>query len=266
METGHGLERAFLCHVHPDNSPSASVNSATGLWCCYTCGARGKYKDGDFDISPDSLIAEIDKVENMLTAEVRYKSDYWLAKYVATGPGAYWRSRFTEDACRHFELGSLGSEAVIPYRDSLGRLLGVISRDTTGERKQRYKYPYGARVGENLFNYQHCTGNVIFLTEGATDVMAAWEVGLTDSMAIYGDQLREIQAWRLNQYQPKTIVCAFDQDDAGESAYRSVCRRMWDYRVERLTWDTYKDLAEMPLADRQELATWITSQMMDTWC
>lgn len=266
MESGHGLERAFLCHVHPDNSPSASVNSSTGMWCCYTCGAKGRYKHGEFDISPDSLIAEIEKVETILSAEQSYKSDFWMAKYLAAGPGTYWRSRFTEEACAHFQLGSLGSEAVIPYRDALGRLLGVISRDTSGERKARYLYPKNARVGENLFNLTNCTGDVIFLTEGATDSIAAWEVGLHDTMAIYGSQLRPVQSFRLNQYAPKTIVCAFDQDDAGDTAYRSVCRQMWDYRVERLEWDTYKDLAAMPLEERQEMADWIQSQMMDTWC
>lgn len=37
----HGDEYKILCPVHPDSSPSADVNINTGLWSCWSCGAKG---------------------------------------------------------------------------------------------------------------------------------------------------------------------------------------------------------------------------------
>lgn len=39
--TVHGREYNFLCPVHNDTSASADVNMVTGLWSCWSCGARG---------------------------------------------------------------------------------------------------------------------------------------------------------------------------------------------------------------------------------
>lgn len=33
--------RKVLCPVHDDRNASASVNTSTGLWTCFTCGAGG---------------------------------------------------------------------------------------------------------------------------------------------------------------------------------------------------------------------------------
>jgi DNA primase len=38
---GQGIERSFLCPVHGDRRPSASVNVIKKQWVCYTCGAHG---------------------------------------------------------------------------------------------------------------------------------------------------------------------------------------------------------------------------------
>lgn len=37
----HGDEYKFLCPVHAENSPSADVNLDSGLWSCFSCGAKG---------------------------------------------------------------------------------------------------------------------------------------------------------------------------------------------------------------------------------
>ena len=37
----HGDEYKFLCPVHQERKPSADVNLASGLWSCFSCGARG---------------------------------------------------------------------------------------------------------------------------------------------------------------------------------------------------------------------------------
>ena len=38
--TGYG-ERSWKCPVHDDTHASASINTNTGLWTCFACGAGG---------------------------------------------------------------------------------------------------------------------------------------------------------------------------------------------------------------------------------
>lgn len=37
----HGDEAGFLCPVHSERKPSADVNLVSGLWSCFSCGAKG---------------------------------------------------------------------------------------------------------------------------------------------------------------------------------------------------------------------------------
>lgn len=39
--TVHGREYKMLCPAHLESSPSADVNIVTGLWSCFSCGAKG---------------------------------------------------------------------------------------------------------------------------------------------------------------------------------------------------------------------------------
>ena len=50
---GNGVERPFLCPVHGDRRPSASVNVIKRKWFCYTCGAHGGLTGEDALIEPD---------------------------------------------------------------------------------------------------------------------------------------------------------------------------------------------------------------------
>lgn len=248
MINGYGTERSFVCHVHDDHTASASVNSVTGLWFCYACGAKGKYNVAEI---PTEKFAQALRRRLAEVHEPRIYPESYLDLYDAMGPGDYWLSRFTEEACTLNRLGEDpgGKFATIPMRDEQGQLLGVIRRDLTGTDEAKYRYPSGVTMSHHLFNITSCTGDVLLLTEGATDAIAAEEAGFTDAVASYRNGLSRYQRHELIRYAPTVLLVAYDQDEAGERGYEQVKQEL-GVRVDRLTWEGYKDLASIPLSDR----------------
>lgn len=253
MLNGWGIERAFICHVHDDHNASASVNSTTGLWFCYSCHASGRIDLDRMEIDPRSALRTIEKLAAKVEAEQKVYTESWLDQFDALGPGDYWLSRFSEATCREFRLGHApdGSYATIPYRTPSGVLLGVIRRDLTGKDPAKYRYPSGVDMTEYLFNYWMSEGRTLILTEGATDTIAAWEAGRRSVMATYGSNISRAQIKQIHRYNPAKVVVAFDQDDAGQRGWEKIQMLLSPYYVlERLWWDEYKDLASIPLEDR----------------
>ena len=256
MLNGWGIERSFVCHVHDDHNASASVNSVTGLWFCYTCHASGRVDMDRLDFDPKSVLRTVEHLAAKAQAAERIYSESWLDQYDVIGPGDYWLSRFSEQVCREFRLGQAadGSYATIPYRTPGGRILGVIRRDLTGKDPAKYRYPFGVDMTAFLFNYSMSSGRTLILTEGATDTIAAWETGCRCVMATYGSHISRDQIRQIHRYSPDRIVVAYDQDAAGQRGWEHMEMRLGSfYRLTRLWWDEYKDLASIPLPDRTQM-------------
>lgn len=255
---GTGRERQFLCHVHGDSNASASVNSLTGAWICYACGASGKVDLDGVELDPYALRRRISEIEERVAAsQVRYPEG-WLNYFDASGPGDYWLSRFSEETCRRHRLGQTpdGAWATIPLRTNSGEVSGVIMRTLTGDAR-KYKYPFQARLSERMYNYHRGTSDVLFLVEGATDSIAVDEVVPGHAMSLYGDRVSRAQRQLIYRYSPRIVLVATDQDAGGEKAHASIQTALSGFCVvQRLVWDTYKDLASIPVEDRRELIEW----------
>lgn len=258
IATGHGTERQFLCHVHEDTNASASVNVVKGLWVCYGCGAGGRVDTDRIEINPEWLVKNLRRLEESLAAGgPKTYSERWLGLFTAAGPGDYWLSRFTPEACKHFDLGMMpdGSAATYPLRDHAGRILGVVQRNLS-EEGPKYRYPFGIDTTDFLYNYHACEGDEIVLVEGATDAIAAWEAGY-EAMAIYGSRLSAKQAALLRRYAPRKMILAFDQDEAGQRAVHAVQLAFPEVEVVPAVWPatthdgTKQDLASMPVPTRK---------------
>lgn len=254
MLNGTGIERSFCCHVHGDTNPSASVNSVSGLWFCYACGARGKFNVAD--VPPSARAVQIRAAIARMQELPRTYSESWLDVYDSMGPGDYWLSRFNEETCKLHRLGHDGvfNYATIPVRDPTGVIHGVIRRDLTGKDPAKYRYPSKVNVSKFMYNYHRAEGDVLVLTEGATDAIAAEEAGFPDAVASYRDGLSSAQVDLIMKYAPKVVLVAYDQDKAGHRGAAQIKdalhRRV---RVDRLTWDGYKDLASIPLDERTQM-------------
>lgn len=253
LTIGHGVERLFLCHAHEDTRASARVNSLTGLWLCFACGAKGWVDADKVHVSPDAVVRELKKLEDSLTHEQVIYSESWLNQFDALGPGEYWLGRFSPETCSLYRLGydPATDAAVYPLRDNQGQVLGVVRRSLLDD-GPKYLYPRGVDVSTMLFDRHRCQGDVVYLVEGATDAMALREIGV-EAMAVYGSRLSRAQRTLLAAYSPTKIVAMFDQDSSGEAAARSV-RAAFGEIVVRPTWDGYKDVSAMPVEVRRHVA------------
>ena len=252
MVYGQGVERQFRCHVHGDTNPSASVNSMTGLWFCYACGAKGKYLVSE--LTPAQATASVRSMLDRMEEDVRTLPESYLDFYDVLGPGEYWLSRFNRALCRVHRLGvdMTGQFATIPVRDPAGELHGVIRRDLLSRHGPKYRYPVNVPISRFLYNVHRAEGDVLILTEGATDAIAAEEAGWPSAVASFRNGLSRAQADLIRACDPEVLLVAYDQDDAGHAGTEQVRKVLrHDVKVDRLVWEGYKDLAAIPLADRK---------------
>jgi DNA primase len=251
---GRGTERPFLCPVHGDSRPSASVNMIKKKWYCYTCGAHG-------GLTGDALLMEPDyeamarHLEDQMEAEGRTYSESWLNVFDAGPVHPYWLDRFDEATARNFRLGyDVDTESVTyPLRDQQGSVLGVVRRPlVTLDRK--YNYPSGVDISRYLFNFTPGARRVIVLVEGAMDAIACAMSGI-EAWAIYGSRLSKAQVALIDRADPMFIWTAFDADDAGWSAHQQVERAFPHRAVVRATWPRSwgKDVDEIGDENRRKV-------------
>ena len=242
---GKGTERPFLCPVHGDSRPSASVNTIKNVWVCYSCGAHGSLTGEDALLEPDYEVMQQWFNEKMETPHVYTES--WLSRFCAGGVHPYWESRVGSAAARHFKLGwdpELDA-GTYPLRGQSGEVLGVVRRNLSGD-GPKYLYPKGVDVGRLLFNYDHRGRDLVVLCEGALDAIALWNVGV-DAFAIYGARLGPEQVRLIERLDPLYVFTAYDNDDAGGRA-RWDTEKAFEHRlVDHLTWPLSwgKDVGEL---------------------
>jgi hypothetical protein len=251
LTLGYELERQFVCHVHDDHNASASVNSVTGLWVCYACGSAGRVDLDTMQISATGVVKLTERLFESLTTTNRF-TESWLNVFDSQGPGDYWLSRFSPEVCRYYRLGTAPHVATYPMRDNEGQVLGVISRSLDGI-GPKYRYPPRVSVSEYLIDFHRVTGDDLILVEGMSDVAACRDAGFT-AVGSYHAGISSAQAKLLRRYQPRTLWVAYDQDRAGEEGFSKVLAKLdWSFHVKRLWWDSYKDLADIPVDLRREM-------------
>lgn len=235
LTKGHGVERPFLCPVHGDSRPSASLNVIKQKWYCYTCGAHGSLTGEDALMEPDYLQMKIWMMEKL--EEHRVYPEAWLSRWDAGSVHPYWLRRVGEAAARAFRLGydSERDAVTYPLRRADGAVLGVVRRPLEGGDGPKYLYPKGVDVGQLLYNYDSSARSVVVLVEGALDAIAFWRVGIR-AFAIYGSRLTERQLQLIDRVEPDYVFTAFDHDDAGFAAHCLAERRLRHRMVGRVTW------------------------------
>ena len=252
---GYGVERQYVCQAHPDHNASASVNSLTGLFVCYACGHSGRVDPKSLHFDAEGVLRFTREINDVMTKVNPYTETY-LDVFDSTGPGDYWLGRFSADTCRYFRLGHATGVATYPMRDETGAVLGIVTRDTTGTREQKYRYPPRVKVSDHLIEAWRCTSEKVVLVEGMADVAAVHEAGFDCALGSYKAGISKAQAAILRRYAPTTVLCAYDQDTAGDKGWTTVRDQLrYVCRVQRLEWDTYNDVAEIPLSDRREMLT-----------
>ena len=248
LTSGRGVERSFRCEVHDDRHASASVNSLTGLWVCYACGAAGKADE-------NATIPDADTLLSYLKGDipVRVYAESWLDLYDADHPSKYWAARFGQNTADHYRCGThpLTGQPTYPIRNFVGDVLGVVVRQ---EGNPKYLYPAGVSTSRTFFGDIR-PASVIVLVEGAADVMALHQAGIPDRWTVlgcYGAGVHAPQVDLLASFNPHTIVLAFDNDPAGVAAAERSHDALIGIAPVIVThsWGAYNDPGDVPVEDR----------------
>ena len=123
------------------------------------------------------------------------------------------------------------------------------------DRNPKYRYPPGVSAATTMFG-QRRPAPVVVLVEGAGDVMALQQAGLPEhwvALGCYGAGTHYPQRQMIIDCNPKVIVCAFDDDDAGRNAVIRTQSQLRDVApVVSHPWSTInaKDPAEAPVGQR----------------
>lgn len=146
----------------------------------------------------------------------------------------YLRKRgISESSTAKWELGwdSETLRIAIPAKDGHGRLKFLIKRAVKPNVEPRYLYPKDSEKSHLLFGACHLDlgmvrSSGIILVEGSLDCVMLHQHGFTNTVAILGSKVSEIQAQLIANLRPKTIYTMFDADGAGITATNSVAAKL----------------------------------------
>ncbi len=114
---------------------------------------------------------------------------------------------------------------MFPLWDLEGRIVGYSGRIYHGEDSSKYINSKESKIfkkGELLYNYHRSKEearklDTVIVMEGFMDVIAAYEVGVLNTVAMMGTAVTKIQA-NLIKRMASNIILLFDGDDAGAKA------------------------------------------------
>lgn len=227
VEGTSGEEFLCRCPWHDDRGkPNLYVNAASGLFFCHSCGKKGKL-DQIFDEVPGVDLADLRKKlrDKHEAHSFKFYTEGWLRQF--DFPTDYWTDErgFSKATIRRFNLGydPITNKAIIPMRDSQGRIVGVISRSLDGT-KPKYTFPKGFKKGHDLFGswlVRKRRNKRVALVEGPLDAIACWDAKVP-ALALHGARLSEDQATLLKALGITSVVCMTDNDEAGIEATVSI--------------------------------------------
>jgi len=251
------------CPVHArttgkeDRSPSWSINAETGLWICFSCGARGTLSmliaeligaDATWDVQKFIIQNSINRLngkQHTEIAPVANVNEY--SKFI----------RVSDKKCAH---RNLDPDLVFRYgvRWNPNRKTWAIpiispSAELKGWQEKRsgsvLNYPTGVEKSKTLFGVERFRSKTAVLVESPLDVVRfAGVFSNPQALASFGAHISDTQLQILTDCADRIIV-ALDNDDAGIAASQRVYKRIATPRRGLLWWNysgtDAKDIGDM---------------------
>lgn len=241
------------CPVHirtvgrEDRSPSWSINAHSGLWICFSCGARGTLSSllGELLGTIDSISVQKFLINNRFENLSNRSSDEPVQPVVSTDT-FFGFQRVSEKRCDYknldpdlvFTYGVRWNPEhkswCIPIISSMGQLMGWQEKKTDWVRN----YPIGVKKSETLFGIERFKNRSAVLVESPLDVIRLASVFTKpQGLAAFGAYVSNKQM-SLLVHVADSIVIAMDNDEAGVEAskriYKNLPRprkgvRWWNY-------------------------------------
>jgi len=283
IRRAEGKEISGRCPVHKrvtgrdDGSPSWSMSAETGLWICFSCGARGTLSMlvSELTGEPDAIMAVhhflIDRNLERLTSDVEVvkkkpEVDWISFSKFGAAPEIELRKRAIDpDQARSHGIRWDTSRAawIIPIVNQFGDLQGW----QTKARDWVRNFPVGVKKSESLFGIERFKGGTAILVESPLDVVRFASVfDKPQALATFGAAVSIKQISLLASVADKVII-AMDNDDAGKQSSKKFFKTLPYFRKGVWWWDysgtTAKDIGDMT-NDEIELGL-LNSTQMPNW-
>lgn len=251
------------CPVHvrvvgrEDRSPSWSINASTGLWICFSCGARGTLSSllselmGDSSLSAQQFL--INAGMERLHADPRESN-----KIVYVDREAFFSFRRVSD--KRCEARNLDPEKVynygvrwnpnhkswsIPIISPMGQLMGWQEKKPGWFRN----YPVGVEKSKTLFGIERFRSRTAVLVESPLDVVRfAMVYKSPQALASFGAHVSKDQL-DLISHTADSLVVAMDNDEAGIEASKRIYKTIASPRGGIKWWNysgtSAKDIGDM---------------------
>lgn len=271
------------CPVHrrvtgrDDGHPSWSMNAESGLWLCFSCGARGTLSMLIYELSNGSIDSL--GIQRMLI-------DHGMQRLYAPkdkpqtehqfDPEAFFSFKRVSDKKCHMRgldpdiTFSYGVRWIpdkkawaIPIFDIAGTLRGW------QEKKIGYvrNFPVGVEKGSTLFGVERFRSKTAVLVESPLDVVRfAGVFSRPQALASFGAHVSS-QQLRLLTNVADCVVVAMDNDKAGKEANKNIYKRIGSPR-RGIRWWNYagtdaKDIGDM--TDDEIEHGFLTSTVLPPW-
>ncbi|MFA4817870.1 MAG: DNA primase [Parcubacteria group bacterium] len=155
---------------------------------------------------------------------------------------------------------------IFPIADVNGKVVGYSARVAPGGDESQAKYVntpetevyHKSKIlyGINTARQEMRQKDFVLLVEGNTDVIAAWQAGLKNTVAVSGTALTSEQVGIIKRYTDK-VKMLFDMDSAGENATKKSIKICFEKEMEVkiVTLPESKDAAELAQKDPEKLKT-----------
>jgi DNA primase len=231
-----GQEIKCRCPMHlkrtgkEDNNPSFYINAQTGLWLCYSCGARGNLAHlirevtGKDDIESLTMLME-HGVDQMLNPPVQWERtpevDFHMYLKYEDVPHRYLQSRnISQEAARSYGIrwNPEKTSWIIPVISPDNELLGWQEKGQSFVRN----HPKGIKMRNTLFGIERLTSKTVVLVESPLDVVRfASSFDGIQCLATFGASITREQLDLLYNVTDKLIV-ALDNDHAGVASAKNI--------------------------------------------
>lgn len=254
-------------HMFGDENPSAYMNRDTTAFFCHGCKEKGnavhflaKYEgigpvlaatylreryDVGFLEPSATLVGELEELWQREEVIVSYNPtiDYKLSLLEDIPLDYMLNRKFCANALSHWGVGydSISDRIAIPVTDEYNHLIGFKARSYKEGHNPKYlalgdtkRHRYGFRPYEvsrvlfGLYNSLLSPGDGVVIVEGEFNVIALWQYGVKNAVALSGSHFSDYQRDLILAYFDHVTVFV-DSDRAGQSVSAEIVDKLFPY-------------------------------------
>lgn len=237
------------------------LNSDTGLWYCFSCGARGNLSmlvsqltndpSALWTIQSHLITSGLQRLtaEEQEIHEVRPQVDWGqYSRFQPLPDGMLRHRRLDEETSRRYGIkwDDERKATVIPIVSPLGELWGWQLKKTGWVRN----HPEGVHKGDTLFGIERAFGETALLLESPLDVVRFHSVYGGSDISAVASFGANISAKQINLLSDRFdgVIVALDNDKAGYIETKRLTKSLPSFRKGTRYWkycDSVKDLGDM---------------------